>query len=546
MMKFKHIAPFLLTALILGLATASFGQESCNVASTPVSRATDTGLTEPAGDITFNCTFGGVPTTTATITIDYGVPITNSTGHPPAKPIQIQTAQGAAPSIVSVVNSLGQVVVSVPVQNTPLLFTVSGVLVSLSGSGKTVVNASVSVSPGNNVLITAGQTNPVVISSVLPGLRAPILTGGVTPGIILGTGVPVTTLTTPVTIQGGFALSISENYIDMFRSQTQFNAGGSTQGVQLLLTFNGIPPGVTLSGAAGAPCGLVVSSAQTQTGSAVFVTNTNRVLTSTTNTFQIEIASANQTLLENLTVACPFGVVSPGTTLPLPPGNITVTATLAPIGIPLSSSGQVLTSATDGLVPRYTQSLLPSPPLTVVTILAASTNILFPYVSIGNGFDTGFAIANTTVDPYGASGGGAVGQSGTVALYFFPVGGVPFCVTTGGFATIPIGGGSGATNCSVLSSTNIGLGLSSGGVLAAGASWVVLGSEVFRNISGAPTVFNGYVFAVANVSHAHATSFVVDATFSGKFTSGGPALVLPVPKVLSRANLAGTTETLNH
>src|SRR5262249_47380520 len=184
MLKIKTLLPVFAMVLVLGLSNAAFAQLSCNVASTPVSRATDTGLTEPAGDLIFNCNGGGTATTTATMTIDYGVPITNNTAYPAAGNtvsgltgvVRITNATsssgGAAPTIAAVTNATGQVVMSIPSQAAPLAgtfsFTLTGVLLSLSGSGKTSVAANVSVSPGNNVLITAGQTTAVVITSVLP------------------------------------------------------------------------------------------------------------------------------------------------------------------------------------------------------------------------------------------------------------------------------------------------------------------------------------------------------------------------------------------
>src|SRR5215470_2137586 len=99
MPKIKYILPVFAMVLVLGLSNAAFAQLSCNIASTPVSRATDTGLTEPAGDLIFNCTFGGVATTTATMTIDYGVPITNNTAYPAGKPVSTATTVGVAPTI---------------------------------------------------------------------------------------------------------------------------------------------------------------------------------------------------------------------------------------------------------------------------------------------------------------------------------------------------------------------------------------------------------------------------------------------------------------
>jgi hypothetical protein len=488
------------------------------------------------------------------MTIDYGVPITNNTAYPGGKPVSITNLGGVpgfggAPTISSVTNATGQVVINIPAQaiavNGTASFTVTGVLLALSGSGKTSVSANVSVSPGNNVLITAGQTTAVVVTSVLPGIQNPTITTLTAPGLILSTG---TVVGTAGGILGGFSINVRENYIDMFRSAAQFNGGASTQGVQLLFSFTGVPAGVTFSGALGSsttPCTSTITSG----GSSVPVNagGTN-VVTSTNNTLLVEITGTpSLTSIDTVTVACIGVNIGATATLPLTPGTVTATVTLAPTGTAFSATGGVLTSATAGQIPRYTSNPIPSPALTVVNIISATTNMLFPFVSIGSGFDTGFAVANTTGDPYGGTAnGGARPQSGTVTMYFFPTGGgASFCVTTGGTATNPVTGGTTATNCTVLSSTNVGLGLTAGGLVAPGASWIVLGSEIFRNITGAPATFNGYAFAVANFTNAHPSSFVADAAFSGKFTAGGPALVLSHPFVVPRIG-PGLGEALGH
>src|SRR5262249_15021975 len=148
----------------------AFAQLSCSVASTPVSRATDTGHTEVVGDLIFNCApqGGATPTTTATVTVDFGVTITSSTAYPnfAPGPIRITNQSGSFAPVGAVaiapngvVNGTGQVVLTLAAQTPPTAgsFTLSGVLASFAGSGKTNLSANVSVSPGSNVLITAGQ-----------------------------------------------------------------------------------------------------------------------------------------------------------------------------------------------------------------------------------------------------------------------------------------------------------------------------------------------------------------------------------------------------
>lgn len=546
-MKIKHIMPVFVTLLFLGLANTAFAQLSCNVASTPVSRDTATGLTEPAGDITFSCTQTGATASTAgaTITVDYqGTPITNSTAYPAGKPISVTPITPIAgctqPTIgaTGVSNATGQVVITVPALSpgvgTSCSFTLTGVLLGLAGTGKTSVVATVSVSPGNNLLITAGQNTPTVVTSVLPGIVPADVAAPTTPALVLTSGTVLTATSTAITVR--------ENYIDMFRSAAQFNGGFSTQGVQLLFTFSGIPSGATVS------CTAPTLNNAAVPGQLVLATG---VATAAAPTIIVEITSANLNTQDTLSLPCTFAI---GTTaIPLTPGTITATVTLAPTGNAFSAGGAVLTAATTGQIPRYTANAIPVG--VVVNIISATTHMLIPYATIQPGYDTGLVVANTSRDPYGftVAAGGARPIGGAASVIFFPTaGGSPFCIATGPGAPGTSGGQSiaGITGCSVMSLTGRGtLGLGTGGTIAAGSSWAVLGSELLGQIgSSAPSSFIGYIFIIANFPFAHPTAYVVDAAFSGKFTSGGPALVLPNPAVASRtAGLgAGLVESLGH
>src|SRR5262245_10543011 len=242
-MKLKLIP--LLLLVCFGFTTRSFGQLICSVASTPVSRATSTGHTEPAGDIIFFCTGGTVPTTAASLSVQYSATVTNDTAYPASKPIAIRDqtggfAGGGSPVISSVANNT--VSMAIPPQAAPTSgsFTLTGVLVSLANSGLINLNANVAVSPGSGIFITAGQTSPIVITSIQTGLKSPVLSASTTPALVFNTG---------TVSLSGWSVDISENYIDMFRSAAQFNFGGtSTNGTRLSLTLTGIPTGVTIGG----------------------------------------------------------------------------------------------------------------------------------------------------------------------------------------------------------------------------------------------------------------------------------------------------------
>jgi hypothetical protein len=552
MLKMKTILPVFVVLLFLGVASTAFAQVSCNVASTPVSRDSTTGFTEPAGDITFNCiqTGGSASTPGATITVSYGLPITNDTTFPNGapysavlKPISVAaTSSGTAscPAVaaggVAVSNLTGQVVITMGAVAPGLTagnscsYTLTGVLLGISGTGATSVIATVSVSPGNNLLITAGQNTPTVVTSVL----APIIASGVVvktgPGIVPTSGANAS-------FNSSFSITVTENYIDMFRDGTTFNGGASSNGVQLKYTFAGIPTGATIANCVGSvTTGAVTTSAATAS--------------STVNSITVTIgAGISLSAIDTVTLACGTtgvgalaGFTNGTATLPFTAGSITATISLAPVGTAFSSTNTVLSNpATTGQIPRYSgPSFGPFP---VINIVPLTTHMIYPYVAVGNGFDTGLVIANTTADPYGSAAGGALPLGGPVTIAFYPAGGgTAFCISTGAGAAAVAG----ITSCTT---TTAGTGLTSGSV-ASGSSYVVLASQLFAAVTGAPSSFTGYAFAIANFPFAHPTGFVADAAFSGKFASGGPALVIPNPAVAGRQATAGwvttLTESLGH
>lgn len=487
----KILVPALAVALVLGLSGTAYAQISCSVASTPVSRATATGHTEPVGDITFICVGGATATTTATVTIDYGATITDNQAYPGGKPIAISSptsdfAAGAV-SISSVSNATGQIVINLPAVAAPAAsstFSVTGVLASLAGTSAASLTANVSVSPGNNYFITAGQNNATVITSVLAGITDPAISNGAggTASIFTNGAVP----------DGTLGFRIAENFIDMYRTAAQFNSGGSTQPTQLFATFAGVPTGVSLTGctATSAPTASASLSAST-------ITSTANTVTVTFNT------GLSLTAIDTVTVACTGVTVGSSATLPLTAGNITAQVTLSPTGAALGTNDAVLTGATTGQIPRYADTQLPATPLVVATISPAQTVMLIPYAVSSLGFDTGIALANTTGDPF-ASGAAVADVNGPVTFTFYPNGGSAFSYTT--------------------SATSPGTGLTSG-LVDAGSTYVVLLSELLT-AAGQTGDFTGYLFAVGDFTNGHGASFITD--FSG-FTSASPVLTIATP-----------------
>src|SRR5439155_21343007 len=180
------------------------------------------------------------------------------------------------------------------------------------------------------------------------------------------------------------------------------------------LTFNGVPAGVTLTLAVNAGGS---STQLTVTGGGTITQAANIATISFTGTS----SSTSPSLTATDTVEVQVIVTQNATAAVTTPGAITVTATLFPIDTATTSdptSGVLGLPRQTGGYPTFTQ--LHVGPVTVVNIVPASSTMLIPLAERVGPFDTGIAVANTTGDPFGASGGGATASAGTLRFDFFP------------------------------------------------------------------------------------------------------------------------------
>jgi len=172
------------------------------------------------------------------------------------------------------------------------------------------------------------------------------------------------------------------------------------------------------------------------------------------------------------------------------PGASTVNVSFAP----LSNVG--IATSTDP-IPRFGDT---STPRAAFDINLCTCDLLFPFVTNQSGFDTGIALANTSLDPFGTGP-----QQGTVKLYYFG------STVGGGVAPPPF-----------VTQT------------------VPAGQELIFNLSGGgnfgvPAVpgFEGYIISVANFQYCHAFAFISDVG-AQKLAEGYLAIQLDFP-----FNLAG-------
>ena len=179
------------------------------------------------------------------------------------------------------------------------------------------------------------------------------------------------------------------------------------------------------------------------------------------------------------------------------PGQTTVNASFAP----LSTVGTASSSAP---IPRFCDQ---SVARNVFNIVVCQCNLLFPFVTNQAGFDTGIALANTTVDPYGTTP-----QNGTVSIFYFGN-------TAGG----------GAPPAKQVTQV------------------VPAGAELIFNLSGggnfgvqATPGFQGYIITIANFQFCHAFAFISDVGAT-RLAEGYLAIQLDIPG-LNRTGIVGENE----
>lgn len=548
MMKTKLFLP-LFVILILGMSTSAFAQLNCAISTGTTSRATATGHTEPAGDISFNCTppAGATATGTASATVSYPVTLTNDTTWPatatftsPAGMVRIDNttgsfaAVGQVPTIAVVNTTTMQVVINIPGQAAPAAgsFTLRGVLVSLAGgAAQGPLQATISVSPpqtsGSNVLINSGDNTPTIITSIMPGISTSVppavvasAPGTATSALFLGNGTNV------IPQRAGFAVSVTEGYIDAFRSAFNSQSNSATNGSDLTFNFTAMAPGSVVQNCVPTISpnpGTAITLALTGTG----IANSSGVATLVVSFTGADAPSSpNQTVIETVRLTCGTNSATAGAQVPaFAVGTSTVspivnpvvaTVKLSPIGSAQcpTQANLVCKTATTGMIPRYADA-----PITigdVISFTPATTTFLLPYVvSVPgtNGYDTGIAIANTTADPASfltVAQGGATDQEGTITFTFFPAAGA---------------GLTAAPNSSTFTTP----------LVQKGGSYIDVVSVMLANATPAITgTFQGYAIAVANFTNGHGAAFAFGGSPQGRVTSTTEVLVLASPSIQSR------------
>jgi hypothetical protein len=406
---------------------------------------------------------------------------------------------------------------------------------SLAGAGGGPVSANISVQSANGNTSTTGA--PVVVLNAAlntldgaSGSNPPKLAGITTPAQFLPTGDPIPlnpgcNTQACADARATFHVQVSEAYIDAWRSTTNYfdnGNGNAVNSTEVTFTFAGMLPNAVIQNCsaqispAGPTLGLSGSGIANAQGNASLV---------------VSIAGGNtdNAQVETITLDCGTSMAAPAYAKGLSSGNastsIAVSMQQSPIGVNLSGSGNTV-SATGG-IPRY-QAGTTVGPVTVINfsgVVTGQTTMFLPFATASGAasppagtFNTGIAIANTSGDPAAFGAGAATNSAGNVTFHLFPAdGSAPTAITP-------------ATGCGLV-----------GGQIPAGGSFVCNLSQIMQAATPPMTgSFTGYVFIVANFSHAHGNAFVYGGQSADRLTSGMQILTISNPEVQGRDSL-GTT-----
>jgi hypothetical protein len=243
----------------------------------------------------------------------------------------------------------------------------------------------------------------------------------------------------PITPPNGYGPFLTANAA--FPTARGMNvAGTANAGTRLLVNFGSVPTGVQIF--VQTRVNLVIPAAGNAISGFAVLTNTDAnggggfspASGNSTNWSPVNVVGGSGLAVYEILFTDPFNIerlqlpvavayiANAGNNLPQPKLQSTIVGSFAP----LSNVGVADSVAP---IPRFAPG---QTPLNTFIINKCSCNILFPFVSNQQGYDTGVAIANTTVDPFGTTP-----QAGLVTLNYYSGGTPPPAQTT--TSTVPGG-----------------------------------------------------------------------------------------------------------
>ena len=320
-------------------------------------------------------------------------------------------------------------------------------------------------------------------------------------------------------------------------------AGKADHGTRLAIQFANIPNGTTIS----VPTAVNLTNQNTGTITGVMVLTSTNANGAGAYTPPSSIGTSTYANVSNNLVVYEVLFDDP---LSLEIATVQVAVSYTPqLGsdLPATAERQIGTAA-GGFAPFYSGAPYNQPqgltydiprfvftgtPATLFDISRCACNLLFPWVASTGGFDTGIALANTSLDPGATAGFTAVPQSGTVTFWYY------------GSLTNGVAPPGPQTSAKVPNGSVLTYVLSSG----AGSIYSTTNGITSNGMTNAAAGFAGYIIAQAQFQYCHAFAYIsalgAGATSSG-ISEGYVALVLDKTNAqIHEGNLRRTVQTLS-
>jgi len=405
------VTSFLMICAVAIVATPAFaaGGVAFQASSLPV-QVRGEGLTETIGAVVLQATGPGTIPAGSSVTLVYSGAI--------ASPGNFTVTNGLSCSIGGVTTCAGFSVSATGSQFTVSFVTsqtfatgdyieVSEVRTNINalGTATTTVTATLSgtsATPTSNP-ITFTQSQVVVASIVNPSIRGSVAT----------TASAIQTCSVP---SGTFSVKVSENYPAAFTSVTDESSFTGTvytvaNGSLINIVISNVPAGLAVQ----ATGNTVTSSGSNTPAFALVSSNNFTVSTGAAITYTFAVTADSTGSIESFTESFAIGLPNSGGTAFASPGG-----SLPAIGTVVNATATVSLGPSSGIVSFATNNEGSG---TVATISDCVTNLLFPYVTNQNGYDTSYSVANTTSDALAFGAGNGANkhlQNGSCTLSLWP------------------------------------------------------------------------------------------------------------------------------
>jgi hypothetical protein len=389
----------------------------------------------------------------------------------------------------------------------------------ISGSTYAVCNSSnTSSTPGSNstnffVAVNEGFTNAfksLTDESSQVALQTPSTSGTTAGQVAVSTGAPLSSANTTNYPNSGTRIKLVFNNIpsglNIYAGQVVYaNQIGAT--ATPLTSASGDGAALTLVASETAPTGAAnITTASTSSGFVGTVGSgaaaynggfVQLVVSGTSATAIYEVGPDNLTAIDSFSIPI---LLNAGSNKVTPGAALTVTTSLAP---------QPATAAS--IIPSFSSTAASIVTTSTVTFAACTTNLLFPFVTNANGFETGIAIANTSKDPFGTTA-----QSGICTLNFY------------------MSGVSGSTNPTAVTAPNLTEGANQ--PFLAGETYAFTLTQALGVNTSNPATFQGYVIAQCSFNYGHGFAYILGGLQPGMFVNPTNTAMGYLGIVLNRGN----------